>query len=765
MNATKNPTTTTNVISPEQRKISAIQAGRLAGLTNVPAKELEGKTFAQLSDQFKGIIDPNLFLFREICGTVVQPNPATGTNCPVPNATVTVEDTVCNLVSYIPSGFPWMWYFPALCRREVIATTTTDPCGNFCVLVPRFEIEWILRWRAERVCFPIIFNRPTVGDLLNQAAKPAGGSASNPLDLLTDLPSSTLEAIAGSAAGKLAKKVAKLKRTQTFGSPNRLTKSLLNARAFEQEMPPPLPGEFRQALAGGENVIAAKGASARDGIRSAVALKLGLNPAAKEIAGFDPDIFVGPFFRCYELIIPEWQLILENPDLSFQVTQNTNNGTQTIYTGSSFDIPWSTGDLTGVTLLANANAIANCNCATLPPVGPCTNPTIVDAGMMNLSNNTADEFFNGSFIPAAGTFTLPTQTFGGSLSALPVPTLDPNVGLGYAVGPNMAVQTSPAGPVPSASSFPTTGLLAAPDGCPLPVDASLRKPSGAPFYGTFLLSGCADWSTAQYYRIMQSTDNGQTFLPLIVPAFPNTATPPTANNVNFLVTSDINGWYPVNPIYDSMGDICPRANLQQPDLLLQWPTAASPDGLRILYIQLADANKKLFVPSSPPAMVAFEIDNTRPQVTFNSIMWKISGQPDSTLQPVSIYDCPLIPTQGQAIEIVVKVSVLAGHLRNACLYAAGCGGTTLDIMNDPNNYSSYWYALGGTPSGDSIPLYQRYYLPANATAGCYTFGCYAASRAMNPSSDLSGDSVSPEWVFDPSDIYFNPTIAVAIIGG
>ena len=50
----------------------------------------------------------------------------------------------------------------------MIATAKTDECGNFCIWIPRWDIDWVLRFRHERFCFPIIFERPSVRDLLDE---------------------------------------------------------------------------------------------------------------------------------------------------------------------------------------------------------------------------------------------------------------------------------------------------------------------------------------------------------------------------------------------------------------------------------------------------------------------------------------------------------------------------------------------------------------------------------------------------------------------
>ena len=152
--------------SPEH-KLTTMQAKRLASLAGVEASELEGLSYAQASDRLRWI-DPQLFWFRELCGKVVKKDPVTGAEYPIPFATVNVQETECDLISYFPEGSPWAWHLPIFCRRETIGTVQTDACGNFCVWVPRFEIEWILRWRELRLCFPIIFNRPSLIDLIPQ---------------------------------------------------------------------------------------------------------------------------------------------------------------------------------------------------------------------------------------------------------------------------------------------------------------------------------------------------------------------------------------------------------------------------------------------------------------------------------------------------------------------------------------------------------------------------------------------------------------------
>ena len=155
-----------HVVAPDRQKLTDTQAARLGALTEIEAKELAGLTIADIRDRFAWRIDPELLFFRRICGKVVKKDPITGISYPVPFATVIVEDTDCNLLAFFPKFWQWGWFFPLFCRREVLATVKTDKCGKFCVWVPRWDIDWILRWRKHRICFPYIFTRPTIRALL-----------------------------------------------------------------------------------------------------------------------------------------------------------------------------------------------------------------------------------------------------------------------------------------------------------------------------------------------------------------------------------------------------------------------------------------------------------------------------------------------------------------------------------------------------------------------------------------------------------------------
>ena len=155
-------------IDPAQQKLTDVSASRLAAISGIEAKQLAGATVVDIREKFGHLIEPHLLFFRKVCGKVVKTDPSTGVQYPVPYATVEVEDTDCSLLGFFPVEQPWGWFFPFSCRREVIASVRTDACGNFCVWVPRWDIDWVLRWRAERVCFPIIFERPNWRDIIER---------------------------------------------------------------------------------------------------------------------------------------------------------------------------------------------------------------------------------------------------------------------------------------------------------------------------------------------------------------------------------------------------------------------------------------------------------------------------------------------------------------------------------------------------------------------------------------------------------------------
>src|SRR4051794_735599 len=154
-------------LSPDEYRINRIQAEYLAAETGLPAEKLVDRPLLEVQRGLEFYIDPTLLFFRKVCGRVVKKDPATGTLYGVPNATVHVEDTDCSFLGFFPVESPLFWLWPVFCRREEIASTRTDRCGNFCVWVPRWDIDRVLRLRRERICLPDLV-KPSIRDLIDR---------------------------------------------------------------------------------------------------------------------------------------------------------------------------------------------------------------------------------------------------------------------------------------------------------------------------------------------------------------------------------------------------------------------------------------------------------------------------------------------------------------------------------------------------------------------------------------------------------------------
>lgn len=514
--------------TPDRVPLKKAQAQRLSALTGLKVEDLAGKAVADLESKYPWIIDPIWFRFRRICGRVVRKDPSTGVEYPVPFATVHVEDTDCSFISYFPKAHPWGWYFPFHCRREEIGTVKTDACGRFCVWIPRFDIDWILRWRKERICFPYIFVRPNILDILKylvEAKVPhlPPGPDPDPGPLLEQLGPDVLERLRDLVGDATANRLSLLRANTSFGRDATGRDQLLSAPAFSQPMPPPLPAEFHTKTS-----AAAKSSTAR----GTLAATLQLNEAA--LQDFHPSRYIGPFWRCFDIYLPEWHVIYDVPDITFRVTQDVNNdGTEeTVYSEGYFDVRWDDTTTSNVTLYASS--IAQISTVCDPPVVPCGNtPEILYAGLMPLTNPP-----------------LPTD-----------PYLDNTTG--FATRPNR--------PHPSGDF----------------VELLPRPLATAPFCHTLQLYGCTRIPNAAFYRVRRRTGVGSPtpFVGLTWPLNRAIGGPPW----QIWPTSDANGWYPV---------LNPADNWFPPDLLLEWNTGPFNDDLYELDVQVADAAKNAIATSA-----------------------------------------------------------------------------------------------------------------------------------------------------------------------
>lgn len=693
---------------PDQIKLTSIQTERLGALSDVAANDLAGLTVAEISDKFRFQIDPMFLFFRKVCGKVVKKDPVTGIEYPVPYATVHVEDTDCSLLGFFPTKAKWAWYFPFRCRREVIATATTDECGRFCVWIPRWDIDWILRFRRERYCFPIIFDRPSIRDLLDDLIPreipfpfpepdpgpigPRPGTGPDPAPFGRFDRGRLIRQIEDQVGRDVATNLDRLDSQMAFGRSNVELTSVLDSSAFSQQVPPPLPKELH--VTGGYDPRA-KGAAAglsMETVRSSLAARLKLDAA--DLKGLDLRAFIGPFKRCFDVIIPEWVPIIDVPDITFRVTQDTDGDgvEETIYSEGYFQVRWNAGSLGPIKINALPNARAGLECG-------------------------------GDRVPCAD---VPAIVLAGRMPVVNVPAIYDPVN-GYALRPNR--------PHPS-------GLFA---------DLLPNPPAASPFLGAVSLLGCNQTdAAATHYRIVfkYSADGGSTFTlyaPFVGLTWPLFRLDGAGNPEWHYPTSDAQGWYPIA--------FPPGPNPFLPqDLVLDWPTYAFANGRYVLKLEVGTGGAA----TSSSDEVAFNVDNAAPNGPF-AIEWrKVGGGAFQLLVP----PCPLVKrgTTPVDLEFRVTLDASATHLRSARLSAGGCGGGDFAFVSGT---TEHWH----TSTADNAEILQAIFrLPSTTLEGTYSFSARVSSRAFNPNGGDGGHLILPDpWEYDPEPSHIDPHFAFSVI--
>jgi hypothetical protein len=696
-------------VNPGAVKLGDSMALRLAAVSGLAAADLKGLTVTDVTQKFPHLIDPALLFFRRVCGRVVKTDPATGIDYPVPFATVQVEDTDCSYLGYFPPGGPWGWYFPFRCRREVIATAKTDECGNFCVLIPRWDIDWVLRFRRERRCYGVIFDRPSIRDLIEKLRPrvdidwpPRPIPEPDPPPYFDPLDRAALLSKAAHAYGApVAARIESLSGESGFGAPiGDLAANHMGAAPLTH-LSPQLPPELKalKSVSGGGGK---KGEAALKEAHAAVLTQLAgrvaLDP--KMLAGLDLRRWVGPFFRCYDVFVPVWVPLFDIPDITFRVLQDTDGDgdEEVIYGESHFDVRWNAGAIPDQVIHAWPNARAGNLCG--PTNIPCGNqPAIVMAGRL----------------PVTGDPLVFDSTLG-----------DPSAG--YAVRTNRPR---------TGGSFTGVPLL-----------------GRSPLWRTLALYGCNKTNArATHYRIMYrySSDGGATFTapaPFIGLMWPLYRLNGVGIGEWHFPTADAQGWYPIAL------PAGPNPWLPQ-DLLLDWPTQHYADGLYALTLELGTGGAML---SSSTPEVAIVVDNTLPTGPISVDYGFAAGGPFVPIGGI----CPVVNRGATPKDVYfrVRLEAAARHLRSAQLSAHGCGAGNFEFISGNGGE----HVVGSTtyrhwhqdPDDNDQLLEVIYRLPAGAAQGTYSFSAYVVGRAFNPSGGDGGHLAVPPWVYDPDHAWINP---------
>ena len=527
-------------LNPDELPLTERRAAYLAELSGVSAKEIVSRKIAEVHEALKWKIDPTLVLFRRICGQVVKRDPVSGELLPVPNATVYVEDTDCSFLGYFPYPYPWVWIYPFNCRREVLGAVRTDSCGRFCINLPLWDVDRILRWRRARICYWYWF-RPRLRDILDLAVEPPIFRPPRPLPdppPISPVLPERIERIRDLAGSAAVDRLQVASQRYHQGGSQAALNAVLDEPLFARSTPPPLP---QQVLREGPASLAA-------------AIDLPLEK-------IDVRRFIGPFLRCHDIYIGQWQTVLDVPDITFRVTQDYDGDgvEEEIYSEGFFDVRWDSGPIPDVTLEASGNALATLQCGPVKEI-PCGNVASIEAaGYLDLEPAYHDDV----------------------------------AGFGLRVN-----RPSPTGLYPPP---PVEGVASA-------------TPANAPYAGNLNLHGCVRLNDATHYRINQEyranpsdpwgsamTLKGITWVaPRQGPGSPIPFVP------------DADGWYLIQP----------AVILVHPNWLLPWNTEARADGTYRLELELGRLTGGVINSIGTSAKRVFEVDNSSPAASFIEVRWR-----------------------------------------------------------------------------------------------------------------------------------------------
>lgn len=640
--------------------LSKRQASRLAAAAHVPASMLEGQTLAAIRAVHDLRIDPAWLRPTRVCGRVVKTD-GEGVDRPVPFATVKVYDTDLGLLGWSPVESRYTWFFPLRVRKELLRTVTTDECGRFCVDVPRWEIDFYVRWRLERQCYLTWLRRPTIRDMLADAEviPPSPG----PLHVDEHLVTHAGRVLDASAVAHL-----RTLTTQRLGDPVAKLDAVLDRPALPRAVRPPLDAAAKALLAPAG--------------RRALAARAGVSPALLE--QLDSRRFLGPFLRCRTIVVPQWKVVSDIPDLTFEVTQDINgDGTQeVIYSEGLLDVRWNAGALPDVTLHAGPLAVASeaCGSPNLPPNPNPKAPAILLAGYYPLRQ------------PAPAPPDQDASEFQDEA--------------GYALLPNP----------PDADQNPVTPHAGT---------------AQAPFIGSFYLYGDAEIAGATHYRIAHVVNGVTGYL-----------------NKGFrLFKSTPLQWLDVRPVDGQWYRIVPRSLGWTPGGILA-PVGVAGNARHGFRIELgiADSAGKIApVPNGASGLYQVHIDTEPPAIAELALAWR---QPDTDLswKDLDVENCPRVirGTSGR-VQFRLRAKISANHLRDYSVTAEGCGPAASPVLITEardglaiTSAASHWYMA---PDDNTANVELYYELKGGAPAGCYRFDVGARSRAFNPTTTVDLDTL------------------------
>jgi hypothetical protein len=309
----------------EKRKLSASQITFLAKEASLPTEKLADLRIIDVADSLGAYLDPYWLFNRKVCGRVVQRDPLTGELRGVPGATVEVQDTDCSGWFRKVGGF--QWFYPFGCTRDTIATAVTDECGYFCVWIPRWLFEWIRTWRRERICLPL--DRPRLIDVIDPPFDPDPPIIRDPgwIDPLPEKVFRIDPRVDHLTADRIGALVSEL-------GPGSSRIGLDRLLAAPLQMPRPSP------------------------------------PSDADLVGYTPDPdgpvdftdAFGPYWVCRDIYVPEWQVVLDVPDITFHVTQEINGADVEVYSEGYFEVRWDDSGSGDVILEANELAVSVDDC-------------------------------------------------------------------------------------------------------------------------------------------------------------------------------------------------------------------------------------------------------------------------------------------------------------------------------------------------------------------------------------------------------------------